>query len=276
MNKHVFFELAICLCFFTTQAIAQSPRKLHHFNGQNVIKADLSAAFQRELSLSYERQLSKWLTWESGLSYINYGEAPRLSGTAATSTYTEYVKRETVWFFFIPSSTTTRHYIGSGRPMEVPAENTYRMNTWTANSGLRFYFKPALIKRAIPQGFYSGLSVWGGQERFERHYYENETSILETDSDLDIYGIPIILVGLTSAESTTTYQQTVKPASSSHQNFIYGVKHSLGWQWIAPSGFTLELQTALGVRATERSRIHGLATGRPVNVEGHIKMGWAF
>ncbi|MBL7793979.1 MAG: hypothetical protein JNK77_16750 [Saprospiraceae bacterium] len=276
MNKHVFFGLAIFFFCFSTQAFGQSPRKLHHFNGQNVIKADLSAAFQRELSLSYERQLSKWLTWESGASYMHIGDAPRLSGTAATATYTEYVKRETVWFFFIPSTSTSRNYVGSGRPMEVPSDQTYRMSTWNAYSGARFYFKPALTKRAIPQGFYTGLSVWGGQERFERHFYENETSILETDSDLDIYGVPIIFVGLTSAESTTTYQQTVRPASSSHQNFIYGVKHSLGWQWIAPSGFTLELQTALGIRGTKSSSIHGLATGNPVNVEGHIKMGWAF
>ncbi len=276
MNKHVFFGLAIALCFFSTLAIGQSPRKLHHFNGQNVIKADLSAAFQRELSLSYERQLSKWLTWESGAAYTHFGEAPRLSGTTATATYTEHVKRETVWFFFIPSTRTSRNYIGSGRPMEVPTDHTYRMSTWNANSGLRFYFRPALTKRAIPQGFYTGLSVWGGQERFERHFYENETSILETDSDLDIYGVPIIFVGITNAESTTTYQQTVRPVSSSHQNFIYGVKQSLGWQWIAPSGFTLELQTALDIRGTKTSRIHGLATGRPLNLEGHIKVGWAF
>lgn len=276
MNKHLFFGLAITICFFSTQIFGQSPRKLHHFNVRNVIKADLSAAFQRELSLSYERQLSKWLTWEVGAGYRSLGQAPQLQRDFATSTYTEYYKRETIWFFFIPATSTTRYYIGEGRPLEVPEGKTYHLDNWQANVGLRFYFKPSLTKRAIPQGFYTGINFWGGQERYKYHFYESETTVLESDGDVDIWGIPIILIGSTSNETTTTYQQNIQTNSSSHNTSNFGLKHSLGWQWIAPSGFTLELQTALGIRATERSRIHGLATGRPVNVEGHIKMGWAF
>lgn len=273
MKKQFLVFLIICLVMSATDLAAQHSRRLNHYNGSNVVKLDLSAAVQRELSLSYERQLSKWLTWEVGGSYAQLGNAPSNANVAASSTYTEYVKRETFWILFFPSTTTTRYYIGDGRPLNVAGEErTHKLDALNANTGLRFYFKPALTKRAIPQGFYTGIHLWGGQVRDVTHSYREETAVLESDGDLDIWGLPIILVGATTSEVTTTYRQTVTPVTGYDAYFLYGVRHSLGWQWIAPSGFTLELQTSVGLSDADRID----KVDETVSLNGHIRIGWAF